>query len=738
MKDVSDGTELTSRVRMHCWGELRLAEPAGVDVRPRGRKARALLAYLAMHPGMRIGRERLLGLLWGERAEEQARASLRQAIQELKPLANGRGIIAIDRECLTLQEGSLVTDLDLHRWAFERESWPELLAGLPEPHERLFADLDGLDSGFDDWLVIERARQNEFLLGLLAEARAKALRAGDRRLARTLEARLRERDPEGVLDLDDLDSATLAPAPVPVAMAVQPLVQSEVQTVGHRRPWLVAAAVTLLLVGGVSSWALAPRDSSTPVASNPLATSSEVSSLYLAARERVRQRNPQAIEESRGLLERALALDPNFAPAWARLALVARLEGNRPGPAGERARADALRHAHHALQLAPDLAEGHGILGVILGFDNAVGQRHIERAAVLDPESSEIQYWLGNTHLSRANYPRALAAFRRAFELDPTWVHVARQATETALTLGRREEAMVYVRRVEREGSVYDARLLRGLTAANGGDLSGAAADLAQARASTDDLGKQAIVVYNRAVIMYALGLTEQAQSEWASCRLAWAEGRDSALNMPERFAGHLALRRGQIPSAARLAEMNRDRGDVRVQILLKEVVGRLIAGGRAQDAVALYDSSSGLLGFSASRPVPTSPEHLTRYGPTVAAGLRAVGREREARQILLRAERRVDLGLRSSRGQVSAAFLGEAAAIWAMLGKTDLAVAALERAVGNGWLNADLSAEDLPDDLGSEPAFQTLRGHPRFERLRETLDRHLERERAELLRALA
>ncbi|HET9426728.1 MAG TPA: hypothetical protein VFO69_00045 [Allosphingosinicella sp.] len=738
MIEVSDGTGLKSRVRMRCWGELRLAEPAGLDLRPRGRKARALLAYLALHPGIRIGRERLLGLLWGERGEEQARASLRQAIQELKPLANGRGIIAIDRESLTLHEQSLATDLDLHRWAFEQQAWPELIAGLPEPHERLFADLDGLDSGFDDWLAIERARQNETLLGLLAEARAAALRAGDRRMARTLEARLRERDPEGIMSLDDPVSAPVAPAPEAAAVANPLLVQSEGSKGGQRRRWLVTAALSLLLVGGVSSWALAPRDSSTSAAGNPLTTSSEVLSLYLAARARVRERNPQAIEESRDLLERALARDPNFAPAWARLALVARLEGNRPGPTGERARAESLRHAQHALQLAPDLAEGHGILGVILGFDNAVGQRHIERAAALDPESPEIQYWLGNAHLSRAHYPRALAAFRRAFELDPTWVHVATQATETALALGRREEAMGYVRRLEREGSVYDARLLRGLTAANSGDLSAAAADLAEARASTDDLGKQAIAVYNRAVIMYALGLTEQAQSEWASCRLAWAEVRHSGLTMPERFAGHLALQRGQIPSPARLAEMNRDRGDIRVQILLREVVGRLIAAGRAQDAVALYDSPPGLLGFSSSRPEPTSPEHLTRYGPTIAAALMAVGRGREARQVLLRAERQVDQGLRSSSGQVSAHFLGEAAAIWAMLGKSDLALAALERAVRTGWLNADLRAEDLPDDLGSEPAFRTLRGHPRFERLRETLDRHLERERAELLRALA
>ena len=199
----------------------------------------------------------------------------------------------------------------------------------------------------------------------------------------------------------------------------------------------------------------------------------------------------------------------------------------------------------------------------------------------------------------------------------------------------------------------------------------------------------------------------------------------------------HLALRRGNLPSAARFADLNRVTGDQRIQVFLKEVVNRMIATGRARDAVTFYDSPEGLIGFSSSRPAPAAPEHVVRYAPTIAAALVAVGREPEARRLLNHAERQIGLGLRQSNGEVAADFWGEAAAIWAMLGKTDLALAALERAIGNGWLNADLRAEDLPDDLNAEPAFRTLRGQPRFERLRRSLNGQLERERAELVRTL-
>ena len=65
-------------------GGFELRSGDGRDVAPAGRKVRALAACLALSPGQPWPREKLMALLWSDRAEEQARASLRQALAELR------------------------------------------------------------------------------------------------------------------------------------------------------------------------------------------------------------------------------------------------------------------------------------------------------------------------------------------------------------------------------------------------------------------------------------------------------------------------------------------------------------------------------------------------------------------------------------------------------------------------------------------------------------------------------
>ncbi len=75
----------------------------------RGRKTRALLAYLALSPGEPRTREDLVGLLWGDRGEPQARSSLRQSLSELRkalgdadnsPLITGRDTVSLHADAL--------------------------------------------------------------------------------------------------------------------------------------------------------------------------------------------------------------------------------------------------------------------------------------------------------------------------------------------------------------------------------------------------------------------------------------------------------------------------------------------------------------------------------------------------------------------------------------------------------------------------------------------------------------
>jgi TolB-like protein/class 3 adenylate cyclase len=153
------------------------------------------------------------------------------------------------------------------------------------------------------------------------------------------------------------------------------------------------------------------RRASTGRSDNP-----EAFQLYLQGKfygERVTQADSdKAIE----LFKRALAIDPNFALAWAGLSHIHQLQagyGFAPIDEGfERAR-DA---AEHALRLAPDLAEGHIELGSV----------------------QEGHDW---------NWTAAEASFRRAVELAPGDANALRAAAQLARILGRVEQARIMARR---------------------------------------------------------------------------------------------------------------------------------------------------------------------------------------------------------------------------------------------------------------------------------------------------
>ena len=70
-------------------GGFEARRDSGEALALKGRKTQALLAYLALSPGQARSREELVGLLWGDRGEQQARASLRQSLSELRKALGG-------------------------------------------------------------------------------------------------------------------------------------------------------------------------------------------------------------------------------------------------------------------------------------------------------------------------------------------------------------------------------------------------------------------------------------------------------------------------------------------------------------------------------------------------------------------------------------------------------------------------------------------------------------------------
>jgi DNA-binding SARP family transcriptional activator len=135
------------------------------------RKHLGFLVYLALSPGRTRTRQHLLGVLWPEKEEDQARHSLNEAVRRL------RGCLGADRivsqgDSLTLSDSGLVVDA----LSFDVAAGTEPLRALA----LLTGDfLEGFDAGtappFDEWAEAMRERYRAAAGDLLVRAGAQSL-----------------------------------------------------------------------------------------------------------------------------------------------------------------------------------------------------------------------------------------------------------------------------------------------------------------------------------------------------------------------------------------------------------------------------------------------------------------------------------------------------------------------------------------------------------------------------------
>ena len=85
------------RLKIETFGHFALRY-GGREVVLNGRKARALLGYLALAESGQETRERLVGLLWSETEEAKARASLRQTLYEIREAFQAVGFDKFDAD----------------------------------------------------------------------------------------------------------------------------------------------------------------------------------------------------------------------------------------------------------------------------------------------------------------------------------------------------------------------------------------------------------------------------------------------------------------------------------------------------------------------------------------------------------------------------------------------------------------------------------------------------------------
>ncbi|WP_155956454.1 SARP family transcriptional regulator [Rhizobium sp. CF080] len=134
--------------RMYMLGPFSLVDGKGKSVAPRSQKAQAILAMLALSARGSRSRVWLRDKLWSDRSEDQAAASLRQALLDIhKALGSHRGLIIADKNTVWLNMDRVVLDTDE---VLRTERAADMIT------DELLEGIDIRDPEFEDWLTVER------------------------------------------------------------------------------------------------------------------------------------------------------------------------------------------------------------------------------------------------------------------------------------------------------------------------------------------------------------------------------------------------------------------------------------------------------------------------------------------------------------------------------------------------------------------------------------------------------
>jgi tetratricopeptide (TPR) repeat protein len=158
------------------------------------------------------------------------------------------------------------------------------------------------------------------------------------------------------------------------------------------------------------------------ISPSPSMVNYEAYDLYLKGRYFWNKRTPQAFEQAIEYFQQSIAKNPNYARAYAGLAdSYVLMSAYTLAPQTEympKARAAALK----ALELDPELAEGHASLALITenyDWDWQMAEKEFRRAIQLDSNYATAHHWYAEYLANQGRFDEAFAESERARQLDP-------------------------------------------------------------------------------------------------------------------------------------------------------------------------------------------------------------------------------------------------------------------------------------------------------------------------------
>jgi len=185
-------------------------------------------------------------------------------------------------------------------------------------------------------------------------------------------------------------------------------------------------------------------------AANPAAYNEFLLGQYL-----IKKRTKTDIEASLMHFEKALELDPDYAPAHASLALGTYLLTRSSATYGsftlEETLSVAEPHIERALELDPDFADAHAIKGVLLQaqyrYQEAIP--YFEEALRLNPSLTDVRNWYSNTLGSIGRPTEAFEIQKAAYTIDPLSVLTLNNHLNNLRQRRRFEEMEPIIERLE-------------------------------------------------------------------------------------------------------------------------------------------------------------------------------------------------------------------------------------------------------------------------------------------------
>jgi TolB-like protein len=216
-------------------------------------------------------------------------------------------------------------------------------------------------------------------------------------------------------------------------------------------------------------------------------SSPEAYAMYLQASDIFNRRDGHRMPEAIAKLEQAVKIDPAFARAHSRLAVVYAISTLYRPREIEALEASVRRAAQNAIALDDTLAEPHAALGRIFGAQ----RRYIDerkaflRALALDPNDANANFWFATSLVNEGYTRQGVQVLDRVLAIDPLMPNALSWRGSAFLYAGDLERGE-HLLRLSRENGLAHAGLQLSLATAKRGDAQEATRQLAEGLRALD------------------------------------------------------------------------------------------------------------------------------------------------------------------------------------------------------------------------------------------------------------